>query len=92
MKNPPLFYDFHIDFSLSPCNNRNVYLCYRKGGIDMDIASLSTSLSMANVQNDFGVLMLSKQLDTVEDMGDSMIKLMEQSVNPHLGGNIDISL
>ncbi len=51
----------------------------------MDIASLSTSLSMANVQNDFGVLMLSKQLDTVEDMGDSMIKLMEQSVNPHLG-------
>ena len=58
----------------------------------MDIASLSTSLSMANVQNDFGVLMLSKQLDTVEDMGDSMIKLMEQSVNPHLGGNIDISI
>ena len=58
----------------------------------MDIASLSTSLSMANVQNAFGVLMLSKQLDTVEDMGDSMIKLMEQSVNPHLGGNIDISV
>ena len=58
----------------------------------MHIASLSTSLSMANVQNDFGVLMLSKQLDTVEDMGDSMIKLMEQSVNPHLGGNIDISV
>lgn len=58
----------------------------------MDIASLSTFLSMANVQNDFGVLMLSKQLDTVEDMGDSMIKLMEQSVNPHLGGNIDISV
>lgn len=58
----------------------------------MDIASLSTSLSMAYVQNDFGVLMLSKQLDTVEDMGDSMIKLMEQSVNPHLGGNIDISV
>ena len=46
----------------------------------MDIASLSTSLSMANVQNDFGVLMLSKQLDTV------------QSVNPHLGGNFDISV
>ena len=58
----------------------------------MDIASLSTALSMANVQNDFGVLMLSKQLDTVEDMGDSMIKLMEQSVNPHVGGNIDISI
>lgn len=58
----------------------------------MDIASLSTALSMTQVNNDFGVIMLSKQLDTAEDMGDSMIKLMEQSVTPHLGGNIDISL
>lgn len=58
----------------------------------MDIASLSTALSMTQVSNDFGAIMLSKQLDTMENMGDSMIKLMEQSVTPHLGGNIDISI
>ena len=58
----------------------------------MDIASLSTALSMTSVANDFGAIMLSKQLDTMENMGDSMIKLMEQSVNPHIGGNIDISI
>ena len=58
----------------------------------MDIASLSTSLSMSKVNNDVGVLMLSKQLDTVEVMGDSMLKMMEQSVNPNLGANIDISI
>ena len=58
----------------------------------MDIAALSTALSMANVSNDVGVLMLSKQLDSMEDMGASMAKLMEQSVTPHLGGNIDISV
>lgn len=58
----------------------------------MDIASLSTALSMTQVNNDVGTLMLSKQLDTMENMGDSMIKLMEQSVNPHIGGNIDISI
>ncbi len=58
----------------------------------MDIASLSTALSMSQVNNDIGVLMLGKQLDTVEVMGDSMIKMMEQSVNPHLGANIDISI
>lgn len=58
----------------------------------MDIASLSTALSMTQLNSDIGVLMLSKQLDTAETMGDSMIKLMEQSVNPHLGGNIDISV
>ncbi|TGY96010.1 putative motility protein [Petralouisia muris] len=58
----------------------------------MDIASLSTALSMTSVNNDVGAIMLSKQLDTMENMGDSMIKLMEQSVNPHIGGNIDISI
>ena len=58
----------------------------------MDMASLSTALSMTQVRNDFGAIMLGKQLDTMENMGDSMIKLMEQSVNPHIGGNIDISV
>lgn len=58
----------------------------------MDIASLSTALSMTQLNNDIGILMLGKQLDAAETMGDSMIKLMEQSVTPHLGGNIDISL
>ncbi len=58
----------------------------------MDIASLSTALSMTKLNGDIGVLMLSKQLDAVETMGDSMIKIMEQSVTPHVGGNIDISV
>lgn len=58
----------------------------------MDIASLSTALSMIQLDNDIGVLMLGKQLDMAETMGDSMVELMEQSVTPHLGGNIDISL
>ncbi|MCI8298871.1 MAG: putative motility protein [Lachnospiraceae bacterium] len=58
----------------------------------MDIASLSTALSMTKVNNEIGVLMLGKQLDQAEIMGDSMIKLMEQSVTPHLGGNIDVSV
>lgn len=58
----------------------------------MDIASLSTALSMTQLHNDIGVLMLGKQLDAAETMGDSMVKLMEQSITPHVGGNIDISL
>lgn len=56
----------------------------------MDIAALSTTLSMVNTSNDVGVLMLSKQLDLVETQGDSMVKALEQSVTPHLGNNIDI--
>ena len=55
----------------------------------MDIASLSTAMSTQNILNDVGVAMPSKSLDTVEDMGDGMVKIMESSVTPYLGQNID---
>lgn len=55
----------------------------------MDIASLSTAMSTRNILNDVSVAMLSKSLDTVEDMGDGMVKIMESSVTPYLGQNID---
>lgn len=58
----------------------------------MDIAALSTGMNLLNVNTDAGVLMLSKNLDLIETMGDGMVKMMEQSVTPHLGGNIDISI
>ena len=55
----------------------------------MDIASLSTAMSTQNILNDVSVAMLSKSLDTDEDMGDGMVKIMESSVTPYLGQNID---
>ena len=55
----------------------------------MDIASLSTAMSTQNILNDVSVAMLSKSLDTVEDMGDGMVKIMDSSVTPYLGQNID---
>ncbi len=55
----------------------------------MDIASLSTAMSTQNILNDVGTLMLSKSLDTAEDMGEGMVKIMESSVTPYLGQNID---
>ena len=55
----------------------------------MDITSLSTAMSTQNILNDVSVAMLSKSLDTVEDMGDGMVKIMESSVTPYLGQNID---
>lgn len=58
----------------------------------MDIVALSTGMNMLNVNTDAGVLMLSKNLDLIETMGDGMVKMMEQSVTPHLGANIDISI
>ena len=58
----------------------------------MDRAGLSTAMSMANVQDDIGVAVLKKSLDTIETAGAGLQKMMEASVNPNLGQNIDYSI
>lgn len=61
----------------------------------MDIAALSMSMSMQNLgtQVSIAVLNMGKQImqDNSNQMMD-MMKSMEQSVNPHVGSQIDISL
>jgi hypothetical protein len=57
----------------------------------MDIAALSTAMSMADVQTQFGMAMLDKSLENMETMGEGVQKILESSVNPHIGGNIDVS-
>ena len=58
----------------------------------MDIAGLSTNLSTINVVNDVQVAVIRQSLDTLETSGDSLTKMMEASVNPELGQNIDIRI
>jgi len=58
----------------------------------MDIPTLSVAMAQANTVNQYNIAMLAKTLDTVEESGAMMIKMMEQSVTPHLGQNIDISV
>jgi hypothetical protein len=58
----------------------------------MYIAGLSTNLSTINVVNDVQVAVLRQSLDTLETSGDSLTKMMEASVNPELGQNIDIRI
>lgn len=58
----------------------------------MDIAQLSSALAMQNTSTAIGTAVLSMSLDTVEKAGDGIVKMMELSVNPGLGSNIDISI
>ena len=58
----------------------------------MDIAGLSMALAQTKVMNDFSTAMLAKSMDTTEAISESMIQMMEQSVTPNLGTNIDIRL
>ena len=58
----------------------------------MDIAGLSMAMSTTRVVSDVSTAVLDKSLDTSKELGDSFIKMMEQSVNPELGQNIDIRM
>ncbi len=56
----------------------------------MNIGSISTNISTSDIKNDVQVAMLKKSLDTIETSGNDMIKMMESSVTPGVGQNIDI--
>lgn len=56
----------------------------------MDIAAVSTGMNMANLSTDVSVAMLDNSLELIEDMTAGMLKIMESSVTPHLGQNIDM--
>lgn len=58
----------------------------------MDVAGLSTALSSTQLVNDVHVAVLKQSLDTLETNGDGLTKMMEASVNPGLGQNIDIRI
>ena len=60
----------------------------------MNIPELSTTLANMNLQNQVGVAVLSKALDSTEQSGTSLINMMDRSmelsVNPKIGSNFDM--
>ena len=65
----------------------------------MDIAAVSSALSAVqsygpymtgNVSQVASVKMLDQTMEMSEAMNTQLIRMMEQSVNPNLGGNIDV--
>ena len=63
----------------------------------MDIPELSMAMSASALQTQVSTAVLDKTLDLTEDLGMSMVGLidqavMETSVNPNVGANLDISI
>lgn len=58
----------------------------------MDIAALSTALSAIDLQSDIGMAVLNKALEQNDITCEGITKIMESSVLPDLGQNIDISI
>lgn len=61
----------------------------------MNITSLNNtniSISDTSSMNAIDISVLKKSLDSVEVSGDMLTRMMEQSVNPNIGANIDIKI
>jgi hypothetical protein len=52
----------------------------------------STVLSNANMQSSVGMALLNKALDMDQMNGDALTSMLERSVNPMVGQNIDIRI
>ena len=55
-------------------------------------ADISLSVSGTSNMNAIDTALLRKSLDAVETNGAMLTQMMEQSVNPNIGANIDIRL
>lgn len=65
----------------------------------MDIMNVGSALSAVNditnpasLMSAVSIEMLDNTLEANDALNASMIKMMENSVSPHLGGNIDLSI
>lgn len=63
--------------------------------IDLALGTLTaydatSSVSSASLAYAVSTEILSQSLDMTQEMGASMIQMMERSVTPELGGNIDV--
>lgn len=61
----------------------------------MDIAGLAMGMSQTQVMDAVSTQVLSMSLDMMEQLGSGMVEMldqsmMEQSVSPNLGGNLDL--
>lgn len=58
----------------------------------MDIQRLSMDMATVKVQDQAQTAILKKSLDNYKQSGEQLAKMMEMSVNPNLGGNVDIKV
>ena len=60
----------------------------------MDVNGLLNVINSTdlNLPIEIGAAVLDKSLEAIEEQGQGLIKLMEASVNPNLGANIDIKV
>ncbi len=50
------------------------------------------SVPSGSIKDQVGIAVLAKSLDVTEQQGLQLVQMLQQSVQPHLGSNIDIKI
>lgn len=58
----------------------------------INIAALSTPMSTSNILTEVSFALCDMAMEDMEVNAEGLRKIMEQSVTPHIGQNIDISV
>lgn len=58
----------------------------------MDIAALSVILRQNAVRQQAGIAIMKEAMENMEANSHAMVEMMEQSVNPHIGANVDVKV
>lgn len=58
----------------------------------MDIAAASTAMSQGALAQAVSIRVMNMAKNQAELQGQNLMKLMEQSLNPNVGKNLDISI
>jgi hypothetical protein len=58
----------------------------------MDIAALSVLMNQSQVQQQASLSVMKMAMNTAQQNGTELTKMLEQSVQPHLGSSIDLKL
>lgn len=59
-------------------------------GVDFALNMVSAYSSSSSIMSQVSVAMLDKSMELNTQLNTEMVQALEQSVTPHLGGNIDV--
>ncbi len=60
--------------------------------VNAALSAVQQATSSSSLTGQVGLKMLDNALDTSKEETAGLIKMMEQSVNPHIGSNFDMSV
>jgi hypothetical protein len=58
----------------------------------VDIAALSVAMNQSQIQQQASLSVMKMAMNTAEQNSVDLTKMLEQSVQPHLGSSIDVKL